>query len=402
MNTIKRFSFLCGGIASGFLLLSLFFSTTLPANAQVEPEVKRSSAPVEVADLCREQPGANLLGNPSFEGQYTSYVPAEPLPDCPAGVCTTAQMPADWIPYWRSQKEFDNPDPVRFRQPEYKPACIGDEPCPFPERLRDGAEALQYFTFFSTHEGGAQQTIEVEKGATYCFSSWGHSWSAQDDGDAISGPDDGELYQKVGIDPTGGTDFRSSDIIWSDQETDPWGRIQYDEYGLFTISAVAEADEITVFVYSQPRHPTKHNNVYWDDAYLSKMQTFYTTTLTTTANINLFTTITDTVSVSQTIDFAITGTVDTPTLTWSVEISNTSPISEYLSITPTLSATTGNLTDSLSIQIDSTGLAIGNYGANIIISTAPRSDDSVFVIPVRVFIVDQITRTFLPRIGTGN
>ncbi|MEM9776908.1 MAG: hypothetical protein AAF902_20185, partial [Chloroflexota bacterium] len=317
MNIKNRLLTLVGSTIASLCFLSLILISSQEANGQTitEATTETFSLTQDAIDVCRQEPGPNLLQNPSFEGQYTSYVPAEPLPDCPAGICTTAQMPSDWTPYWRSQKEFENPDPVRFRQPEYKPACIGTEPCPFPNRLRDGSEALQYFTFFSTHEGGAMQTVSVEQGQTYCFSSWGHSWSAQDDGDAISGPDDGELFQKVGIDPTGGTDFRSSSIIWSDQETDPWGRIQYDEYGLFTISAVAEAGEITVFVYSQPRHPTKHNNVYWDDAYLSLVDPIFTSTITSTADINVLTTVTDTASVSQTIDFDVTGTVQIQTFT---------------------------------------------------------------------------------------
>lgn len=199
----------------------------------------------------------NLVDNPSFEGQYSAYIPPNGHPDCPAGICATAQMAPNWIPWWRSHDPSD-PDYI-IRMPEYKPASpIFNDPV----RVRSGQAAQQYFTFFSTHEAGFLQQSAVIPGVTYRFQVWGHSWSAQDDDDAYSGPEDGLLIQKVGIDPTGGDDWQSANIIWGAE------RLQYDIYGLFEIAATAQAPTMTLFVYSQPAFPVKHNDVYWDDATL--------------------------------------------------------------------------------------------------------------------------------------
>lgn len=199
----------------------------------------------------------NLVENESFEGQYSAYIPPNGHPDCPAGICITAQMAPNWTPWWRSHDPND-PDWI-IRMPEYKPA---DPIFNDPPRVRTGQAAQQLFTFFSTHEAGFLQKVPVFPGFTYQFQIWGHSWSAQDDDDAYSGPQDGKLYQKVGLDPTGGDDWQSNNIIWSGE------RMQYDTYGLFEISATAQAPTMTVYVYSRPNFAVKHNDVYWDDAKL--------------------------------------------------------------------------------------------------------------------------------------
>jgi hypothetical protein len=208
--------------------------------------------------------GVNLLTNPSFEGPYSSYDPPPNFPDCPFGICTTAQMAAGWTPYWRSHNPAD-PEWI-MRMPEYKPAELWHVN---PDRVRHGSRAQQLFTFWGTHEAGFYQRVAVQPGASYCFSIWGHSWSTMDD-ETYSGPETGQLVQKIGIDPTGGTNWQSSAIVWSGE------REQYDVYGLFEVEAVAQASAVTVFVYSQPSWAVKHNDVYWDDARLTPpMKRFY-------------------------------------------------------------------------------------------------------------------------------
>jgi len=51
-----------------------------------------------VADQPAQAQEGNLLTNPSFEGQFSSYVPELPqeIADCHLGVCTTAQTPLGW------------------------------------------------------------------------------------------------------------------------------------------------------------------------------------------------------------------------------------------------------------------------------------------------------------------
>lgn len=396
MNNTSRYLTLWGALSFGlFLTGSLFIAGTaaseslpLPMENNLDAEDKGD----EEENICLLQENPNLIQNPSFEGNYASYVPPETIDDCLFGVCQTAQIPVEggWIPFWRSHD--DNDPEYIIRQPEYKPACIGTDPCIYSNRLRDGREALQYFTFYSTHEAGIMQTVSAVPGKSYCLSAWGHSWSAQDN-DAISGPEDGELFQKVGIDPTGGTDWQSENIIWSDASNHAWGRIQYDEYGLFTVTAKAEAAEMTVFMYSQASYAVKHNNVYWDDTHLSEIVAVYTTTLTTTADISVLTNITNSVQTSQTVDFKLDGFGPLGNYSWNALVVNGSE-----QFTPTLSRNSGSVTDKLIISIDTSGLEIGSYSADVLLTTNPLTTNAPFTIPVRVTVADKIYQVYLSQI----
>lgn len=348
----------------------------------------------EPANICLQQNNPNLLQNPSFEGQYSSYVPDPPIDDCPAGVCTTAQIPEAWTPYWKSHNPAD--EVWIIKQPEYKPACESQTPCRYPNRLRDGGEALQYFSFHSSHEAGVMQTVPVVEGMTYCLSSWGHAWSTNLQ-QSVSGKEMGEhgfLRQKIGIDPTGGTDWTSPNIVWSDQGEHPYGRMQYDFYGLFTISAQAQSDEITVFMYSQPEYAAENNDVYWDDALLS--QAAYTTTITTTGHLLALTDITNTVQLTQEIEFALESIGPLANYTWTASITDPLGVTDTLPLTPTFNQSSGGLTETLDISVDTTGLLTGSYAADVLITTDPVTGDTPIRIPIRVYIVEEVSRVYLP------
>ncbi len=201
--------------------------------------------------------GANLLVNPSFEGQYNSYTPETPQEsaDCPHGLCTTAQMPAGWKPWWVKERPTDV-------NPEYKPA-------EFSDRVRSGSRAAQYFSFWTTHKAGLRQTVTVPENATVTFSIWGTSWITEQDNSTVS---DGAATpnMRIGIDPTGGTNIYSEAIVWSGfQQTK-------DVYGLFTVEAQAQGTQVTVFTFAapdvnpnSPEFGFKHTDIYWDDASLT-------------------------------------------------------------------------------------------------------------------------------------
>ena len=324
---------------------------------------------------CAAADAPNLVENPSFEGEYSAYVPPDGHPDCDLGVCQTAQMAPGWTPWWRSHDPAD-PDHI-IRMPEYKPA---DPDFTDPVRVRTGEAAQQYFTFFSTHEAGFYQQVTVTAGLDYCFSIWGHSWSAQDDDDAYSGPDDGELMQKVGIDPTGGTNWQSPDIIWTEPIT------QYDVYGQFAVTATAQAPTITLFVYSQPRFAVKHNDVYWDDAFVPAR-----------------------IAVSIDHSTSILEDVDEPAVTTrTVHISGnlfggtpvswTATLSPTGTFTPTLSATSGLAGEPLTLTVDSSGYVTGTYTATLVITSTPNVAGSPAFIPLRLIVAAEIYDVALPAI----
>lgn len=201
--------------------------------------------------------GNNLLVNPSFEGQYSGYVPETPQEagDCPLGICNTAQVPHGWKPWWIKERPTDV-------NPEYKPA-------EFSERVRSGSRAAQYFSFWSTHKAGLRQTVTVPENATVTFTVWGFAWMTELDGTNVS---DGNATpnMRVGIDPTGGTNPYSPSVVWSGFQQPK------DVYTLFSVETQAQGSQVTVFTFSapdvnpaSPEYGYKHNDIYWDDASLT-------------------------------------------------------------------------------------------------------------------------------------
>ena len=52
-------------------------------------------------------------------------------------------------------------------------------------------------------------------------------------------------------------------VVWS-QEKNP-----LDEWAQFEVETVAVGSVVTVFTRSAPEYPTRHNDVYWDEASLT-------------------------------------------------------------------------------------------------------------------------------------
>lgn len=185
----------------------------------------------------------NLLRNPDFECSFVQYGPFR-----------TAIVAEGWMPWWRSQGRSD--PAWQNRMPEFKAAA------PYKNRVHSGSNAQQLFTAYGTHIGGIYQVIKnVQPGSTVRFSIWGHAWAGQND-DPFQSVAGGPMHMAVGIDPAGGTSAFSSRVIWSTEQS------PLDEWVPFTVEAVAAGNAVTVFTRSAPEFPTKHNDVYWDDAEL--------------------------------------------------------------------------------------------------------------------------------------
>jgi len=73
------------------------------------------------------------------------------------------------------------------------------------------------------------------------------------------------MHMRVGIDPSGGSDPFSSEVVWSAEQN------PLDGWSLFVVEAWAQGNEVTVYTWSAPDAPTKHNDVWWDDAALTIM-----------------------------------------------------------------------------------------------------------------------------------
>lgn len=71
---------------------------------------------------------------------------------------------------------------------------------------------------------------------------------------------------RVGIDPNGGTDPNSPDIVWSSSVA------PYDQWAEMTVTATAEAEAVTVFLYMTQASGLALNNVYWDNVSLVRTE----------------------------------------------------------------------------------------------------------------------------------
>lgn len=186
----------------------------------------------------------NLLTNPGFEPPFTE-IQGNP----------TREVANGWQP-WHVPASAGAPS-FQNRQPEYAPTAP-DEP-----RIRGGIDAQQVFSFFATHVGGVYQTVSgITPGTTLRFSVYAYVWSTTFEEPEIS-EEDGDVTVEVGIDPTGGTDGNSANIVWSEPVE------QYDAYNEYSIEAQASGSSVTVFVRTSAGVPVKHNNIYLDDASLT-------------------------------------------------------------------------------------------------------------------------------------
>ncbi|MCL4239217.1 MAG: LysM peptidoglycan-binding domain-containing protein [Anaerolineae bacterium] len=185
--------------------------------------------------------GRNLLQNPGFEEPYSTIDANSAL-----------RVAANWQP-WHISASAGQSSAINAR-PEYKPAPS--------TRVRSGGAAQEYNTFFATHTAGVYQRVPVTANTDLRFSVYVYVWSSA----TFANPDVSEqpnsVIINVGLDPTGGTDPTSSNIVWSaDAE-------YYDQYRELSVTARSSGTAVTVFVRTAPQGFVGVNNVYLDDAAL--------------------------------------------------------------------------------------------------------------------------------------
>lgn len=183
----------------------------------------------------------NLLTNPGFEEPFVEF---EGSP--------ARQVAEGWTP-WHIPPAAGAPS-FANRQPEYNPVA------PARDRIRSGSNAQEIFSFFATHNGGVYQRVtQITPGDTLRFSVYAYVWSTTYDEREVS-EEDGDVTVEVGIDPTGGTDPTSINIVWSPPIE------QYNAYSQYVVETTATSDSATVFVRTIVGVPVKHNAIYLDDA----------------------------------------------------------------------------------------------------------------------------------------
>lgn len=186
----------------------------------------------------------NVLVNPGFEEGFS---------DRGAGEVSVAN---GWYPWW--QDGPGQPEGYNYR-PEYKPE---DAARYGRRRIHSGNWAQKLFNTYATHNAGILQQVKVTAGSKLTFSAWVQAWSSQDPNpDVVVDPGNYRVY--IGIDPYGGTDWSSPNVVWSAP------RMEYNTWMRLEVKAEAKAGTITVFIRGQPEFRNKFNDSYWDDACLT-------------------------------------------------------------------------------------------------------------------------------------
>jgi len=221
----------------------------------------------------------NLLFNPGFEDDWGEkkshrclliFPESEEVYETDVGNIFT---PPHWITWFRH-------DPGTWDQPEVRDAWRSGD----PRRVHSGEKGMLLFTFYRKHDAGFLQQVQVTPGDILRLTAWAHAWSNWQDGEHPDDPrwSDGPGYEdgfalvgtvqddnwrnftfQVGIDPTGGRDPFSADVVWG-----PGAHI-YNRYAeVPPVEVMALEDVITVFLRSKTLWTFKHNDAYWDDVSL--------------------------------------------------------------------------------------------------------------------------------------
>ena len=247
--------------ALSWLALAVMMASPVLATERVHPTL--------------QEPGTNLLQNPGFEGIGKPSNNSLPNPgnwtrDTFNGIpYSEIFTPEGWVTWWQEGE---------FKRPECK--VIPNEH-PFnaePVRIHEGYYSGMCFTFFGKQNAGYLQVVRnIPPGSVVEGSFYAHAWACGDDEhDARSCAEPFSFYFQVGIDPNGGTDPFSSNIVWSNPV------YHYDTYGLVgpVQATVGEAGAATLFTRAYGKWELKHNDAYMDNASLKLISTGETPTPT--------------------------------------------------------------------------------------------------------------------------
>ncbi len=315
----------------------------------------------------------NLLANPGMEGTYHQqcslktdppWVPA-PYPCDPhtydtarLNLWATAQVPDGWAAWWRvpnnnygdpnyfntfphscqNKSERQPADCRPWHNPEFRDTAGGPQDTG-PSRRVAGENSQKYFTFYSVHEAGLYQIVGgITPGQRLRFSVWMEAWSnfGNDPWHSAGQP---TMGMKVGIDPYGGNNPWSSNIIWSPVQE------SFDHFSQFSVEAVAQSNIVSVWTRSQPYFAIEHNDVYVDEASLVVVSN---TPITTTRRSTRSTRCTVTITTRIPTDDG-TGSFETMTTTRIVPCgpSATPPVTPTRRVTSTTATTTSSSTTSI-------------------------------------------------------
>jgi hypothetical protein len=347
----------------------------------VVPSAATPSGPAVVQAVTLQNPGfEGGMGNSQVYWTRDDGGPFFPGVDPGIPRRDNIKPPEGWTAWWRDKYPCDLAYTFNMAQPEM--VVIGDTD---PARVYEGDQAFKSFTFHACHDMGILQTVSAVPGGTYHAEAMGHAWYS----DCDSKPHDPPLlpncedpwgfahdYLSVGIDPTGGIDPLGPDVVWG-QEVEIYG--VYDHS--ITVTAKAEANQITLFLRSRADTPLKHDDAYWDSVSLEEYPVLE-------------------VEQDMLVYLAELGGAD-PAPRWISVITSTPPLTWTAIVSPTVgwltvSDLSGTTPSVVTATASVSGLGIGVYSTEIIIESDDALSGSPQTIPVVFAIADEIHRAFLP------
>jgi LysM repeat protein len=212
-----------------------------------------------------QAPGQNLLVDPGFESPFA-------IQDGIAEALVAQGWRAWWVDVAPSyvNRPSNCDDNARsdcyWMRPKFELVAVAT----FPDHVHSGGQAQQYSSFGRMHEGGLYQRVTgLTSGTTLRFSIFMQAWQCANLDDCGKGGSHSDqpfaMHLKVGIDPFGGTDPFSPNVVWSPE------RESFDQWTEFAVQAKAQGDAVTVFTHSRAEFDWARqlNNVYLDDASLA-------------------------------------------------------------------------------------------------------------------------------------
>jgi hypothetical protein len=98
---------------------------------------------------------------------------------------------------------------------------------------RSGSHAQRWWTSWYTHDAGIRQTVAVNSGTSYTLTAWTFRLNPWNDGSEVT---------RIGIDPYGGTDPTSANVVWSSTANASNTWVQQ------SVTTTAQSSTITVFI----------------------------------------------------------------------------------------------------------------------------------------------------------
>ena len=121
--------------------------------------------------------------------------------------------------------------------------------------------AWKAFSTFSIHQYALGQRVLVQVGDKLDFWATVWPWSSSEDNELVS--HEGSYRTRIGIDPTGGDDPNSLNVVWNAEAP---GIKLMDSAVLHRLSDVtAKTSWVTVYLWGDAEWRLHHNDAWWND-----------------------------------------------------------------------------------------------------------------------------------------